>query len=134
MLNNTQEVTTSPAARIDPQAVYHRKTIAWRKEENESISIKWGGIYHILNPTAAYLWESIDGRTSVSEVVDKFVVRYQPLEPDTSLLQQCAVETILTMIIKGIIVKPDSVWDQEWIDDEEQEHEDTPRSSHSPHN
>lgn len=116
------ERTTDPepprVPAIDLKAIYHRKTIAWRKEEDGSISIRWGGMYHVLNPTAAFLWETLDGQTPAEDVVERFVSRYQPQEPNVDLLRRCATESLGEMIAKGIITKPDSVWEESWDDED----------------
>jgi hypothetical protein len=99
---------------LDTDVAYHRQTIAWSKDDDGSISIKWSGLFHVLNATAATIWEAIDGTKTTDEVISHFVQTYQSIEPRTEFLRECAEETLFMLLERGLISKPDSVWSEDW--------------------
>lgn len=129
MPDNAVDVQATKGGQFDLDAVYHRKTIAWRKEENGTIIIRWGDMYHVLNPTAAYMWEIWDDEITAREAVDRFIEHYREVEPRTEHLRECAMELLEDMAIKYLIAKPDSVWDEDWDEDWDDEWSESDESS-----
>lgn len=107
---------TSSIVEIDWDAVYHHKTISWRKEEDNSITIRWGGMYHVLNSTAAYMWQLLSDKQPAREIVTRFVDHYKDMEADLEYLRDCAEDSLKDMLKKSLIAKHDAVWDDSWDD------------------
>jgi hypothetical protein len=54
------------------------KDIIWRRIGDDIVVIKDGGLTtHILNKTAAFIWEMCDGNTGVDEIAAKICERFE---------------------------------------------------------
>jgi hypothetical protein len=63
------------------------KDVIWRRIEDDIVIIKDGGLStHVLNKTAAFIWEMCDGRSGIDEIAakicERFEVSYQEAHAD----------------------------------------------------
>ena len=53
------------------------KGVIWRRIGDDIVIIKDGGLStHILNKTAAFIWEMCDGKTGVDDIASKICERF----------------------------------------------------------
>ena len=78
------------------------KDVIWRRIGDDVVVIKDGGLTtHILNKTAAFIWETCDGKTGIDEIAskicEKFEVKYDEAYAD--------VDAAVKVLTKASVLK-----------------------------
>ena len=54
------------------------KDVIWRRIGDDIVVIKNGGLStHVLNKTAAFIWEMCDGKSGIDEIASKIYERFE---------------------------------------------------------
>jgi hypothetical protein len=85
---------------IEPDTTFHRRGTAGRHAPDGSLPVTSDEGVVVLNPTAAALWELLDGRTTVDEVVTAATELFAG-PPDT--IRQDIVTTLNELRGRGLL-------------------------------
>jgi transcriptional regulator len=83
------------------RAPVHNEDVIWRRIEDNVVLIeKDGRSMHVLNKTAARIWELCDGENGVDEIADELYERFDPAGIDITADVR---DTILRMADMGLL-------------------------------
>jgi len=82
--------------------VAQSKDVIWRRIGDDIVVIKDGGLStHVLNKTAAFIWEACDGKSGIDEIASKICERFEVAYDEA----HSDVNNIVKVLTKASIVK-----------------------------
>lgn len=78
------------------------KDVIWRRIGDDIVIIKDGGLStHVLNKTAAFIWEMCDGKSGVDEIASKICERFEVAYEEA----HADVDDLITTLTKANFLK-----------------------------
>ena len=99
---------------MDLKTIYGRKQYQWRYESGVTcIDTNEGTL--MLNDTARKIWELINGKRTVEQILETMVEEYKA-ENEESFIKEVTDETIEMLLQNGLIEEQDDGMFEGWIE------------------
>lgn len=82
------------------QCIFQNNNLSSRIIDSEVVILTKDGYLHVLNKIASLIWENADGKTKVSEIIEKICQEY---EVDQETAKQDAIGFIRDLKIKNLV-------------------------------